>query len=225
MKKTIILNKGGLDAIATARNIIMELYSTLNKMAARLSKNSAAGADWQFWRCLKMEHWCYRRSAAVEGSWLICVPCGQFSGSNQKGALIQSPPRGVFLRPKNFSSSDFRRSPKGLSEARLPVNVYVIEYAAKLITTNLTTKFFNENFVKKNPDFLTVGTWINQRSNDIWNMWIFFKNRPTLQVAGRKKLNFNLNLENLMFNLKKGVCEKQLKQIAKYSIYNSAFFE
>ena len=56
MKKTIILNKGGLDAIATARNIIMELYSALNKMAARLSKNSAAGADWQFWRCLKMEH-------------------------------------------------------------------------------------------------------------------------------------------------------------------------
>jgi hypothetical protein len=45
-----------------------------------------------------------------------------------------------------------------MSEARLPVNVYVIEYAAKLITTNLTTKFFNENFVKKNPDFLTVGT-------------------------------------------------------------------
>lgn len=23
------------------------------KMAARISKNSAAGADWQFWRCLK----------------------------------------------------------------------------------------------------------------------------------------------------------------------------
>ena len=47
MKKTIILNKGGLDTIATARNIIMELYSTLNKMAARLSMNFAAGADWQ----------------------------------------------------------------------------------------------------------------------------------------------------------------------------------
>ena len=47
MKKTIILNKGGLDAIATARNIIMELYSILNKMAARLSMNFAAGADWQ----------------------------------------------------------------------------------------------------------------------------------------------------------------------------------
>lgn len=42
MKKTIILNKGGLDAVATARNIIMELYSTLNKMAARLSMNFAA---------------------------------------------------------------------------------------------------------------------------------------------------------------------------------------
>ena len=83
----------------------------------------------------------------------ICVPFGQFSGSNQKGALIQSPPLGVFLRPKIFSSSDFRRSPKGLSEARLPVNVYVIEYAAKLYTTNLTTKFFNENFVKKIPTF------------------------------------------------------------------------
>lgn len=47
MKKTIILSKGDLDAIATARNIIMELYSTLNKMAARLSMNFAAGADWQ----------------------------------------------------------------------------------------------------------------------------------------------------------------------------------
>ena len=47
MKKTIIFIKGGLDAIATARNIIMELYSTLNKMAARLSMNFAAGADWQ----------------------------------------------------------------------------------------------------------------------------------------------------------------------------------
>lgn len=42
MKKTIILSKGGLDAVATARNIIMELYSTLNKMAARLSMNFAA---------------------------------------------------------------------------------------------------------------------------------------------------------------------------------------
>ena len=42
---------------------------------------------------------------------------------------------------------------KGLSEARLPVNVYVIEYAAKLYTTNLTAKFFNENFVKKIPTF------------------------------------------------------------------------
>ena len=55
MKKTIILNKGGLDVIATTRNIIMELYSTLNKMAARLSMNFAAGADWQFWRYFKME--------------------------------------------------------------------------------------------------------------------------------------------------------------------------
>jgi hypothetical protein len=42
MKKTIILSKGGLDAVATARNIIMELYSTLNKIAARLSMNFAA---------------------------------------------------------------------------------------------------------------------------------------------------------------------------------------
>ena len=49
----------------------------------------------------------------------------------------------------------------------------------------------------------------------------FFKNRPTLQVAGRK-----IKLQSkLMFNYEKGVCEKQLKQIAKYSIYNSAFFE
>lgn len=31
MKKTIILSKGGLDAVATARNIIMELYSALCK--------------------------------------------------------------------------------------------------------------------------------------------------------------------------------------------------
>lgn len=110
MKKTIILSKGGLDAVATARNIIMELYSTLNKMAARLSMNFAAGADWQ----------CLQKGALMlsplRGLWkaldFICVPFGQFSGSNQKGALIQSPPLGVFLRPKNFSSSDFRRSPK-----------------------------------------------------------------------------------------------------------------
>ena len=61
-------------------------------------------------------------------------------------------PRG-FPKTENFSSSDFRRSPKGLSEARLPVNVYVVEYAAKLRTTNLTAKFFNENFVKKIPTF------------------------------------------------------------------------
>ena len=98
MKKTIILSKGGLDAIATARNIIMELYSTLNKMAARLSMNFAAGADWQ----------CLQKGALMlsplRGLWkaldFICVPFGQFSGSNQKGALIQSPPLGVFLRPK-----------------------------------------------------------------------------------------------------------------------------
>ena len=31
MKKTIIFNKGGLDVIATTRNIIMELYSALKK--------------------------------------------------------------------------------------------------------------------------------------------------------------------------------------------------
>jgi hypothetical protein len=53
-----------------------------------------------------------------------------------------------------FLVKEFPTLPKkGLSEARLPVNVYVIEYAAKLITTNLTTKFFNENFVKKIPTF------------------------------------------------------------------------
>ena len=80
MKKTIILNKGGLDAVATARNIIMELYSTLNKMAARLSMNFAAGADWQ---CL--QKWSVDVIAAP---WMrkaldfICVPFGQFSGSN-----------------------------------------------------------------------------------------------------------------------------------------------
>ena len=90
----------------------------------------------------------------------ICVPFGQFSGSNQKGALIQSPPLGVFLSIQivYFGQGISDAPQKGLSEARLPVNVYVIEYAAKLITTNLTTKFFNENFVKKNPDFFTVGT-------------------------------------------------------------------
>lgn len=68
MKKTIILNKGGLDVIATTRNIIMELYSTLNKMAARLSMNFAAGADWQFWRYLKNGALMLSPLLAVEGS-------------------------------------------------------------------------------------------------------------------------------------------------------------
>ena len=68
MKKTIILNKGGLDVIATTRNIIMELYSTLNKMAARLSMNFAAGADWQFWRCLKNGALMLSPLLAVKGS-------------------------------------------------------------------------------------------------------------------------------------------------------------
>ena len=48
--------------------------------------------------------------------------------------------------------------PKRTVGGQVSRNVYIIEYAAKLITTNLTTKFFNENFVKKNPDFLAVGT-------------------------------------------------------------------
>lgn len=98
MKKTIILSKGGLDAIATARNIIMELYSTLNKMAARLSMNFAAGADWQ---CL--QKWSVDVIAAP---WMrkaldfICVPFGQFSGSNLKrGIDTIAAPRG-FLRSK-----------------------------------------------------------------------------------------------------------------------------
>ena len=46
------------------------------------------------------------------------------------------------------------------------------------------------------------------------------KTAPRCRLQGGK-----IKLQSkLMFNLK-GVCEKQLKQIAKYSIYNSAFFE
>lgn len=76
----------------------------------------------------------------------------------KRGIDTIAAPRG-FPKTENVLVLGFSDAPqKGLSEARLPVNVYVIEYAAKLITTNLTTKFFNENFVKKNPDFLTVGT-------------------------------------------------------------------
>ena len=100
-----------------------------------------------------------------------------------------------------FSPSDFRRSPKGLSEARLPVNAYVIEYAAKLYTTNLTTKFFNENFVKKNPDFFTVGTWINQRSKNICNLRLSLKTAPRCRLQGGK-----IKLQSkLMFNSKRGL--------------------
>lgn len=55
-------------------------------------------------------------------------------------------------------------------------------------------------------------------------MWISFKNRPALQVAGRK-IKLQSKLRKPMFNLKKGVCEKkQLKQIAKvFTMF--AFFE
>jgi hypothetical protein len=64
--------------------------------------------------------------------------------------------------------------------------VYVIEYAAKLITTNLTTKFFNENFVKKIPTF--DGRDLNKSTfKIIYGICGFsLKNRPALQVAGRK---------------------------------------
>jgi hypothetical protein len=64
--------------------------------------------------------------------------------------------------------------------------VYVIEYAAKLITTNLTTKFFNENFVKKSRLF--DGRDLNKSTfKIIYGIYgLAFKNRPTLQVAGRK---------------------------------------
>jgi hypothetical protein len=40
------------------------------------------------------------RAAVGCGSWLILCLDGQFSGSIKKGALIQSPPLGVFLQPK-----------------------------------------------------------------------------------------------------------------------------
>lgn len=98
MKKTIILNKGGFDAVATARNIIMELYSTLNKMAARLSMNFAAGADWQ----------CLQKGALMLSPLLGCgrlltlsvCLSGNSQAQIKKGALIQSPPLGVFLRSK-----------------------------------------------------------------------------------------------------------------------------
>lgn len=123
-------------------------------MAARFFTNSAAGADWQFWRYF-----------LKNGALMFAAPCckaldlsvclaGNSQAQIKKGALIQSPHLGVFLRPKLFFSPRISDAPpKGLSEARLPVNVYVIEYAAKLRTTKLTAKFFNENFVKKSRLF------------------------------------------------------------------------
>jgi hypothetical protein len=117
----------------------------------------------------------------------VCL-AGNSQAQIKKGHWYNRRPSGFSYNLNSvFLVKEFPTLPKkGLSEARLPVNVYVIEYAAKLITTNLTTKFFNENFVKKNPDFLTVGTWINQRSKNIWNLRLSFKNRPALQVAGRE---------------------------------------
>ena len=121
-------------------------------MAARISKNSAAGADWQ---CLQ--------KGALMLSPLRC--CGRLltlsvcqSGNSQaqiKKGIDVIAALGVFLSIQivYFGQGISDAPQKGLSEARLPVNVYVIEYAAKLITTNLTTKFFNENFVKKIPTF------------------------------------------------------------------------
>ena len=66
-----------------------------------------------------------------------------------------------------------------------------------------------------------VGTWINQRSK-IYGIYDFLlKTAPRCRLQGGK-----IKLQSkLMFNSKKGVCEKQLKKIVKYSIYNSAFFE
>lgn len=84
----------------------------------------------------------------------VCLT-GNSQAQIKKGALKQSPPLGVFLSIQTvyFGQGISDAPQKGLSEARLPVNVYVIEYAAKLYTTNLTAKFFNENFVKKIPTF------------------------------------------------------------------------
>lgn len=47
----------------------------------------------------------------------------------------------------------------------------------------------------------------------------FLKTAPRCRLQGGK-----IKLQSkLMFNYEKGVCEKQLKQIAKYSIYNVRF--
>ena len=84
------------------------------------------------------------RSAVVVGLGLSCASTGISQGHSKSGIDTIAATRG------------FRRFFKfGCQASR---NVYVIEYAAKLLSTKLTTKFFNENFVKKNPDFLTVGT-------------------------------------------------------------------
>jgi hypothetical protein len=73
------------------------------------------------------------------------------------------------------------------------VNVYVIEYAAKLITTNLTTKFFNENFVKKKSR-LFDGRDLNKSTfKKYMEFTTFFKKPPHVAGCRAEKLNFNLN--------------------------------
>ena len=98
MKKTIIFNKGGLDAIATARNIIMELYSTLNKMAARLVSVWPAFAAPPELIGNVFKNGALMLSpllAAVEGSWLyLCALRAILRLKSKRGIDTIAAPRG-----------------------------------------------------------------------------------------------------------------------------------
>lgn len=150
-----------------------------------------------------MERWCYRCSVGC-GRLLTLSVC--LSGNSQaqikKGHWYNRRPSGFSYNLNSvFLVKEFPTLPKkGLSEARLPVNVYVIEYAAKLITTNLTAKFFNENFVKKIPTFWQSG--LNKSTfKYIWNLRLSLKTAPRCRLQGGK-----IKLQSkLMFNSKRGL--------------------
>lgn len=88
------------------------------------------------------------RAAVVVGLGLSCALTGISQGQSKSGIDTIAATRG----------SD---APKKIVGGQASRERYML-YAAKLRTTNLITKFFNKNFVKKSPDFLTVGTWYNK---------------------------------------------------------------
>lgn len=80
------------------------------------------------------------RSAVVVGLGLSCASTGISQGHSKSGIDTIAATRG------------FRRSKKKIVGGQASRERYML-YAAKLRTTNLTTKFFNKNFVKKIPTF------------------------------------------------------------------------